>query len=285
MSRVSPLALVLTGIASVQFGAAYGATAFDDVGPAGVTMLRLLFAAVVLMAVWRPRPSAYSRGDLKLAALFGLVLGVMNLSFYEAVDRIPLGIAVTVEFVGPLGVAVYASRRRLDLVWALLAGLGIVLLAAPGGDGADALGVALALVAGACWFAYILLSANTGQRFRGVDGLALAMVVAALVPLGPGIAEGGGDLLGTEVLLIGLVVGVMSSVIPYSLETEALRRMPRNVFGVLMSLEPAVAALAGLLVLGQELGAREYVAIAIVVGASAGATRFAAPAPPAPVDA
>ena len=282
--RVPPLALVLAAIASVQFGAAFGATVFDDVGPAGVTMLRLAFAAIVLMAVWRPRPSAYSRGDLKLAALFGLVLGVMNLTFYEAVDRIPLGIAVTIEFVGPLGVAVYTSRRRLDLAWALLAGVGIVLLAGPGGD-LDPVGVVFALVAGACWFAYILLSANTGQRFRGVDGLALAMVVAALVPLGPGIASGGTDLLGAEVLLVGLVVGVMSSVIPYSLETIALRRMPRNVFGVLMSLEPAVAALAGLIVLGQDLAAREYIAIAIVMAACAGATRFAAPEPPPPVDA
>ena len=282
--RVPPLALVLVAIASVQFGAAFGATVFDDVGAAGVTMLRLSFAAIVLMAVWRPRPSDYARGDLRLAALFGLVLGVMNLTFYEAVARIPLGIAVTIEFVGPLGVAVYTSRRRLDLVWALLAGAGIVLLAGPGGD-LDTLGVAFALVAGACWFAYILLSARTGARFRGVDGLALAMVVAALVPLGPGIASGGSDLLGLEVLLVGLAVGVMSSVVPYSLETEALRRMPRNVFGVLMSLEPAVAALAGLIVLGQDLEAREYAAIAIVMAACAGATRFAAPAPPPPRDA
>jgi inner membrane transporter RhtA len=256
LSRVPPLALVLVAIASVQFGAAFGATVFDDVGAAGVTMLRLAFAAIVLMAVWRPRPSDYSRGDLRLAALFGLVLGVMNLTFYEAVDRIPLGIAVTIEFVGPLGVAVYASRRRLDLAWALMAAIGIVLLAGPGGD-LDPLGVAFALIAGACWFAYILLSAKTGARFRGVDGLAL----------------------------VGLVVGVMSSVIPYSLETEALRRMPNNVFGVLMSLEPAVAALAGLIVLGQDLALREYVAIAIVMAACAGATRFAAPEPPPARDA
>ena len=283
MTRVPPLALVLAAIASVQFGAAFGATIFDDVGPAGVTMLRLLFAAVVLMAVWRPNPRDYGRGDLKLAALFGLVLGVMNLTFYEAVDRIPLGIAVTIEFVGPLGVAVYASQRRLDLVWPLLAGIGIVLLAGPGG-GVDLLGAGFALIAGACWFAYILLSAKTGERFRGVDGLALAMVVAALVPLAPGLAQGGTDLLGLEVLLIGLTVGVMSSVIPYSFETQALRRMPSNVFGVLMSLEPAVAAVAGLIVLSQDLELREWVAIAIVVAASAGATAFASPNPPPALD-
>jgi inner membrane transporter RhtA len=278
--RVPPLALVLSAILIIQFGAAIAATMFDDVGAAGVSMLRLGFAALVLLAVWRPRVRGRERGDLWLAGAFGLVLGLMNYTFYEAVDRIPLGIAVTIEFVGPLGVAVYKSRRRLDLLWALLAGMGILLLAGPGGD-AELAGVLFALAAGVCWFIYILLAARTGQRFRGSEGLALAMVVAALVPLGPGIAVGGSDLLDVEILLLGFAVAVMSSAIPYSLETEALRRMPANVFGVLMSLEPAVAAVAGFLVLSQELAARELAAIALVVAASAGATRYApAPDPP-----
>jgi inner membrane transporter RhtA len=207
----------------------------------------------------------------------------MNYSFYEAIDRIPLGVAVTVEFVGPLAVAVYTSRRRLDLLWAALAAIGIVLLARPGG-GADGLGIALAAVAGVCWFSYILIAANAGQKFRGGEGLALAMVVTAFVPLVPGIVAGGSDLLKPGILAVGLAVAALSSALPYSLETEALRRMPRNVFGVLMSLEPAVAAFAGLVILGQGLDAVEALAIAFVVAASVGATRYATPSTPPPVD-
>lgn len=278
--RLPPVVLVLVAICSVQFGAGFSATVFDEVGPAGMTLLRLAFAAAILMAIWRPRPNAHGREALRIAVVFGLVLGVMNLTFYEAIDRIPLGIAVTIEFVGPLGVAVVGSRSRLDVLWVLLAAAGIVLLADPGGAASpDALGVAFALAAGACWAAYIVLSQRSGQHFTGSSGLALAMVVATLVPLGPGIAQGGTGLLDGEVLAIAFAVALLSSVIPYSLETEALRSMPRNVFGVLMSLEPAVAALAGFLVLSQDLGARELVAIGLVVAASAGATRAAVPDP------
>ena len=280
MARFPPVVLVLIGICSVQFGAGFSATAFDDVGPAGMTLLRLAFAAALLMAIWRPRPREHTREALRVAVAFGLVLGVMNLTFYESIDRIPLGIAVTIEFVGPLGVAIAGSRNRLDALWVVLAAAGIVLLADPGGAASpDAVGVAFALAAGACWAAYIVLSQRSGRHFAGGRGLAIAMVVATLVPLGPGIAQGGGALLGPEILGIGLAAAVLSSVIPYSLEMEALRRMPRKVFGVLMSLEPAVAALAGFLVLSQELGARELVAIGLVVAASAGATRAPVPDP------
>jgi inner membrane transporter RhtA len=278
--RVPPLVLILVAICSVQFGAGFSATAFDEVGPAGMTLLRLAFAAVVLVAIWRPRPSEHTREALRVAVLFGLVLGLMNLTFYEAVDRLPLGIAVTIEFVGPLGVAIVGSRTRLDVVWVVLAAAGIVLLADPGGAGSpDAVGVAFALAAGACWAAYIVLTQRSGRHFAGARGLAIAMVVATAVPLAPGIAQGGGDLFGAEVLAIGFAVALLSSVVPYSLETEALRRMPRNVFGVLMSLEPGVAALAGFLVLDQELGPRELIAIGLVVVASAGATRAPLPDP------
>jgi inner membrane transporter RhtA len=279
--RVPPVALVLTAITTLQFGAALGATLFDDVGAAGASLLRLTFAAVVLLAVWRPRVSGRERGDLWLAAAFGAMLGGMNFAFYEALDRIPLGIAVTIEFAGPLGVAVLTSRRRLDVLWALLAAVGIVVLAEPGGD-VDALGVLFALVAAVCWALYIVIAARAGQRFRGGEGLALAMGLAMLVPLVPGLVTAGEDLLDAEVLAIGLCVAMLSSVIPYSLETEALRRMPKNVFGVLMSLEPAAAAIAGFLVLSQDLGPRELVAIGLVVAASAGATRFAPSAPADP---
>ena len=249
-------------------------TIFDEVGAAGVCLLRLGLAAIVMLAIWRPKPAEHPREAVKIALAFGLVLGLMNFTFYEALDRIPLGIAVTIEFVGPLGVAVVGSRNRLDVLWVVLAGAGVVLLANPGGESApDTVGVLLALTAGACWAAYIVLAQRAGRHFTGGTGLSIAMAVSALVPLVPGIASGGSELLAPEILAVGLVVALASSVIPYSFETEALRRMPRNVFGVLMSLEPGVAALAGFLVLGQELGAREIIAIGLVVAASAGATR------------
>ena len=280
--RVPPVALVLAGVTSIQFGAGLAATLFDDLGPAGTSVLRLGWAAIILVALTRPRVRGRSREALRLAVLFGLTLGAMNLTFYEALDRIPLGAAVTIEFAGPLGVAVLKSRRRLDLLWAALAALGIVLLANPFGAGSlDTVGVLLALTAAACWFAYILIAQRATPHFSGSDGVALAMVVAALVPLGPGIAQGGADLLQPHWLAIGAGIALLSSVIPYSLETEALRRLPANVFGILMSLEPAVAALAGLIVLGQSLGASDLVAMALVVTASVGVSRSAAPPPEA----
>jgi inner membrane transporter RhtA len=279
--RVPPVALVLTGVTSIQFGAAFARTLFDDLGAAGTSALRLVFAAAILVALTRPRLRGRPAGDLRLVLVFGLVLGAMNLTFYEALARIPLGVAVTIEFLGPLAVAVAASRRPLDGLWVLLAGAGVVLLANPGGAGVDAAGLGLAFVAAAFWGTYIVLAQRAGSRFTGSEGVALATVAAALVPLGPGIAEAGGALLSAKMLLLGPVVGLLSSVIPYSLETEALRRIPRGVFGVLMSLEPGVGALAGFVVLGQALGARELLAIALVVVASIGALRAAAPPPEA----
>jgi inner membrane transporter RhtA len=266
--------LVLAGVTSIQFGAALAATLFDELGPAGTSLLRLAFAAVVLVVVFRPPVRGRSAADLRLVAIFGLTLGAMNVTFYEALDRIPLGVAVTIEFLGPLGVAVVGSRRPRDLLWVAMAAAGIVLLADPGGD-VDALGILFALVAAGFWAAYIVLAARAGPRFKGSEGVALAMVVAALVPVVPGIAQGGANLLDPELLVLGLAVAILSSAIPYSLETEALRRIPRHVFGVLMSLEPAVAALAGFVVLSQELGVRELAAVGLVVAASAGASRGA----------
>jgi inner membrane transporter RhtA len=276
---VPPTLLVLLGIASVQFGAALAKGLFDELGVGGTVFLRVLFAALVLMAIWRPSLRGRGRHDLLLVAVFGLVLAGMNLAFYSSLDRIPLGAAVTFEFVGPLGVAVAGSRRPLDLVWVALAAAGILLLSDLGTGGLDGLGIALALLAGALWAAYILLSARIGQRYDGADGLALAMVVgaAALVPVG--VAEGGGELLVPWILAAGLAVAVLSSALPYALEMEALRRMPTGVFGVLMSLEPGMAALAGYVLLGEDLVAREIVAIMLVVAASAGASRSAAIAP------
>jgi inner membrane transporter RhtA len=266
---------VLIGIGSVQFGAAIARTLFDDVGPAGTVMMRIVFASVMLVVLWRPTLRGHDRADLWLAGAFGFSLAAMNFTFYEALDHIPLGPAVTCEFVGPLGVAVFGSRRPLDLVWAGLGAGGILLLAAPGGSSLNAAGVILALVAGLFWAAYILLSARIGRAFAGGTGLALAMVVAGVLVLPFGIAQGGADLLRPEILAAGVGIAVLSSLIPYSLELEALRRLPPHVFGVLMSLEPAAAALAGLLLLDQVLKANEWAGMALVIAASAGATRFA----------
>ena len=236
-------------------------------------LLRTLLAAVMLMLLWRPSLAGHDRSDLWLAGAFGLTLAAMNLSFYAALDHIPLGAAVTCEFVGPLGVAVAGSRRRRDLLWVVLAAAGILLLATPGGSGLNATGVILALVAGGWWAAYILLSARVGRVFPGGTGLALAMVVAAVLVLPVGVAQGGSGLLRPEIVLAGLGVAVMSSLIPYSLELEALRRLPPHVFGVLMSLEPAAAAIAGLIILDQVLKANEWAGMALVIIACAGATR------------
>jgi inner membrane transporter RhtA len=267
--------LVVGAVSSVQFGAAFAKSIFDEIGPGGTVFLRMLFAALVLCAIWRPRISGHSRRDIMLILLFGASLAGMNAVFYASLDRIPLGVAVTFEFVGPLAVAVFGSRRRLDLVWVALAATGILLLSDFGGTDLDGLGVALALTAGAFWAAYILLAARVGQAFPGGGGLALAMAVA-VVPLAPlGIAEGGSDLLVVWILAVGFAVAMLSSAIPYTLELEALRRLPAGVFGVLMSLEPALAATAGFIVLGEDLVAREIVAIMLVVAASAGAARGA----------
>jgi inner membrane transporter RhtA len=273
--RIPPTALVLVAVSSVQFGAAFAKSIFDEVGPGGTVFLRVLFAAVVLMAVWRPAVRGRSRADWRLIVLFGVSLGAMNLAYYESLERIPLGIAVTFEFVGPLGVAIASSRRPLDLAWVVLAAAGIVLLSDFGQADLDGLGVALALLAGGFWAAYILLSARVGRAFPGGSGLALAMVAAAALLAPVGVADGGSDLLVPGVLAVAAAVAMLSSAIPYTLEMEALRRMPAGVFGVMMSTEPAVAALAGFIVLDEGLATRELVAILLVVAASAGAARNA----------
>ena len=271
--RIPPTVLVLGGVASVQFGAAFAKTLFDEVGPGGAVLLRVAFAAVILCALWRPALRGRSRADWRLILAYGFVLVAMNLTYYESLDRIPLGIAVTFEFVGPLGVAIAGSRHAVDLLWVALAAAGILLLSSFGTADLDPVGVALALTAGGFWAAYILLAARVGRTLPGQQGLALAMAAGTLMLSPIGVAQGGADLLSPTVLGIGAAVAVLSSVIPYTLELEALRRMPSNVFGVLMSLEPAAASLAGYLVLGQDLVAREIVAIGLVVAASAGAAR------------
>ncbi|MEV7008982.1 EamA family transporter [Streptosporangium sp. NPDC051022] len=272
---VPPSGLVLLAILSVQVGAGFAKDLFSQLPPSAVVFLRIATGALVMGIIGRPRLRGLSRGDVGAVVAFGVALGVMNLSFYEALSHMPMGVAVAIEFLGPLGVAVAASHRRLDLLWVALAGSGVALLA-PWGTAASRIswaGIGFALIAAVCWAAYILLSASVGRRVPGTTGLSLAMIVSFLLIAPVGIGTGGADLLRPEVLLIGLGVGLLSSVIPYSLELEALRRMPKRVFGILMSLEPAVAAMVGLLVLGEVLDVREWAAIGCVVVASVGATR------------
>lgn len=269
--RRAAVGLVLTGIASVQFGSALATTLFDEAGPAGTVLLRTAFAALVLAAIWRPAMRGRGETTWRAVALYGVCLVGMNLCFYESLDRIPLGIAVTLEFVGPLTVAIVGTRSRRDVIWVVLAAAGVVLLAPGIGDGLDALGVALALTAGGFWGAYILIAARIGRGSAGLGGLSAAMIYATVILLPFGVADAGADLLHPGVLAAGLGVALLSSVVPYTVELEALRRLPERTFGVLLSLEPAVAALVGLIVLDQHLLGREIVAIALVVAASAGA--------------
>jgi inner membrane transporter RhtA len=269
--RLPSPVLVLGAIASVQLGSALAKLRFDRTGPIGMVLLRLAVGALVLVAVSRPRLRGRDRRQLLLVLAFGAVLAGMNSSFYAAIERIPIGVAVTVEFAGPLAVAVAGSRRLLDGVWVVLAAGGVVLLTRYGGGALDPVGLGLAGLAGLGWACYILLSQRLGRSFPGVDGLALATAVAAVLVAPAGIVRAGGALADWRVLIVGVGVGLLSAAIPYSLEIEALRRLPTRVFGVLMSLEPAVGALAGLVVLGEALRSREVLAIALVCVASAGA--------------
>lgn len=271
--RVHPVWLVLVGILSVQFGASLAKSIFDDVSPTTIVWLRLTASAVVLAALARPRLRDRSRKDWLVVVGFGVALAVMNWSFYQSFARIPLGLAVTFEFVGPLSLAVFGSRRVRDLLWVLLAGLGVALLGVRGGD-LDLVGVLFALLAAAAWASYILLSAQTGRRWEGLGGLSTASVIAALI-LTPPILAGRTDELGSpHVLLIGALVGLLSSVVPYGLELIALRTIAPPTFSILMSLEPAAGALAGILVLHEILAPVEWLAIACVIVASVGATRY-----------
>jgi inner membrane transporter RhtA len=269
--------LVLGSIVSVQCGAALATSLFDSIGPAGAVLLRAGFGALALVVFMRGEIGRLWERPHRDVVLLAVAVAAVNLFFYAALDRLPLGITVTLEFVGPLGVAFFGSRRRRDLVWALLAAAGIVLLTGgTEGEGIDPLGVALALIAGAFWAAYIVQSARAGALEPGIRGATMAAVLSTLMVAPFGIAQGGTEILVPSHLLVGAAVGILSTAIPYAFEMEALRRLPQAVFGVLMSLEPAVAAAIGFIALSQDLAPRELVAIALVVVASAGALRSAA---------
>ncbi|MFF3289241.1 DMT family transporter [Streptomyces sp. NPDC003023] len=270
---LGPVALVVAGGLSVQFGAAVAVMLMPRAGALGVVTLRLVLAALVLFVVCRPRLRGHSRADWGTVITFGAAMGGMNMLFYQAVDRIPLGTAVTLEVLGPLALSVIASRRLVNLLWAGLALGGVALLGGGGFDRLDPVGAAYALAAGGMWAAYIVFSARTGRRFPQADGLALAMGVGALISLPFGLVEAGSRLWVPSTLGLGLAVALMSSVLPYTLELLALRRLPAATFAVLMSLEPAIAAGAGFLLLNQALSPTESLAIALVIAASMGAVR------------
>ncbi len=271
-ARIPAPLLVLGAVVSVQFGGALAATLVPRIGAAGSVALRLVLAAAVLLAVARPRLRRRSRADWITVSAFAVVLALMNLCFYASLARLPIGVAVTVEFIGPLVLATALSRQLRDLVAVAGAALGVVLvsgaLTAPS-DQLEVTGILLALGAGACWAAYILLSARTGTHFAQLDGLAIAMAIAAVLVAPVGLATAGAALFTWDALWRGAGIALLSSVLPYSLELTALRRLSARVFGVLLSLEPAVAALAGLVVLGQALSRPQLLGLACVMAASA----------------
>ncbi|WP_243754096.1 EamA family transporter [Labedaea rhizosphaerae] len=270
---IPPTVLVVLGIVSVQVGSALAKHLFAEVGSFGTVSLRLFFAAVVLVVLWRPS-LRLDRRTWTVVLTYGVVLGLMNLCFYLALARIPLGIAVMTEFLGPLAVALVGSRRWLDACWAVLAAGGVVLLMEGRGE-LNLVGFLFAVGAGVFWGLYILLGAALGRHTTEGNGLALGMIIAAVVAVPVGVADSGTSLLQPWILLAGLGVALLSSVIPYSLDLEALRKIPPRVFGILMSLEPALAALIGLVVLGEALHLTQWLAVLCVVAASAGATRGA----------
>ncbi|MGD8149060.1 EamA family transporter [Ornithinimicrobium sp. Y1694] len=269
--RVHPVVLVLLAVVSVQFGGALAATLLPLVGVFGSVLLRLSLATLILWVFVRPRLRGRSRDDWLVVTLFALALTTMNLTFYASLTRLPIGVAVTIEFLGPLALAAAVSRRAQDLVSVAAALVGVILIAeaitTPWAE-LDQFGIAMAATAGACWAAYIVLSRRTGARFAGLDGIAICMAIGTVMVLPFGLVAAGTTLFEPEVLVRGLGIALLSSAIPYSLELLALRHLTSGTFGVLLSLEPAAAALAGLIVLGQVLTGGQLAGMALVVTAS-----------------
>jgi inner membrane transporter RhtA len=263
--------LVAIGLACQEVGASLAVMLFPQVGALGMVMLRLVFSALILIAIARPSVRGLSRHAWRSALVLGAVLALMNGLFYLALRELPLGVTVTIEVLGPLALAVIAAHTRASWLWAGVALIGILALGGGGWERLTVTGVLFALGAAASWAGYILASARVGRDFTGLDGLALAMAFGALLSLPFGIADAGSALLRIDLIALGAAVAVLSSTIPYALEMLALRRLAPAVFGILMSLGPAIASLAGFVLLGQHLSALEIAGIALVVVASAGA--------------
>jgi inner membrane transporter RhtA len=272
LEAIPPVPAILAGIVSVQAGAALAKGLFPALGPIGTVGLRVSLSAMMLLAAFRPGLRGTTAAQWRAVIPYGVVLGTMNILFYLSLSRIPLGVAVTVEFVGPLGVALFGSRRAVDIAWVVLVAAGIALITPWSGGGADAVGVALALAAGACWAAYILLGGRVSRITPGGASVATGMLIASFVALPAAIVTGGFARLTLPLFLAGIGVALLSSAIPYTLEMVALKRLPARTFGILMSLEPAVAALLGLIVLHELLSFRQWLAVALIIAASTGST-------------
>ena len=269
-TRIPAPLLIVGGMFSLQFGAALAQSSFDTVGPLGATLLRLIFAAAILVVLFRPKVWRWGWRAWRAAIFLGVALGAMNQFIYLSIATVPIGVAITIEFLGPLVLAMVQLRRFADAIWALLALVGVVLLGVQAVTELDPLGVAYAVAAGICWAGYILASANLGKALPGTGGLAVAMVVAAVVAVPLGASGALNVLLEPSLIALLLLVAVMSSAIPYALELRALRTLPTRVFGILQSVGPAAAAIAGFVVLGQGLQLREIAALIFVSVASIG---------------
>lgn len=270
-AQAVPLLAVLGSVVALGIGTSFGKQLFPQVGALGTTALRVGFSALILLLIWRPWRWTTSRADARSLVRYGMALGCMNLMFYQSLQTIPFGVAVAIEFSGPLAVACVGSRRRIDFVWIALAIAGLGLLLPLGHDVStlDPVGVAYALAAAFCWATYIVFGKRVGHLHAG-HSVALGLSVAALTVVPFGIAHAGADLLQPGVLALGLVVAAISSAIPISLEMVALKRLTPGAFGVMISLEPAVAALLGLLILDEQLTALQWLAIVLVMGAAVG---------------
>lgn len=270
--RIPPLPAVLLAIISVQGGAAIAKGLFPLLGAAGTASIRIGFSALILLAAYRPNLKLLSIQQWKAVIPYGISLGAMNVIFYFAIERIPLGLGVTLEFIGPLLLAVFGSKKPIDFLWVALAAIGIACIAPWGDTGADLLGMCLALLAGAFWAAYIVLGGRISKLMDGGQAVAIGMIFASVVVLPFGIAGGILNHFSPVMLLSGITLALLSSAIPFTLEMNALRKMPARTFSILMSLEPAVAALCGLVFLKEMLSFYEWLAVALVIIASAGAT-------------
>jgi inner membrane transporter RhtA len=272
---------VLIGMLSVQLGASFAKGLFPIIGAVPTVMLRISIAAIILAIIWRPWRAVFDRRLRKAIVLYGTCLGFMNLTFYLALTRIPLGICVALEFTGPLSVALLSSKQKIDFIWAFLAALGIVLILPlkSGQAPIDSIGILLALLAGLCWAFYIVFGQKLGTLIHGGYGTSLGMIVASLVTLPFGLATVEFRALTPKVLLLGTGVAILSSAIPYSIEMFAMKKIPAKTFGILMSVEPAIAALSGLFILGEHLDISQWTAILCVITASAGSSKSSSEGP------
>ncbi|MBS0418879.1 MAG: threonine/homoserine exporter RhtA [Proteobacteria bacterium] len=275
-STLLPIALVLTAMASVQMGASIAKTMFPRVGPVGMVAVRVALGTIVLCLILRPWRARVNASNWRALVVYGITLGVMNLFYYLSLSRIPLGIAVAIEFTGPLAVAVLSSRRIVDFCWIVLAAGGLLLLLpiANLGVGIDPVGGLLALAAGACWAVYIIFGQKAGTD-HGTQSVALGSLISSLFIVPAGLFDRGMVLFSPSVLVPGLAVGILSTALPYSLEMYALTRMPARTFGILMSIEPAFGALVGAVYLHEWLTTVQWIAIVLIIAASVGATASA----------